>query len=105
MNFKKFEKKLRKIQEELEAQNHPETATVELDQQSVGRVSRIDALARQQLAKAAKANAKRRIAEIIRALKKIEEGTYGECEECGEMISEGRLGAKPEARFCIDCAR
>ena len=37
------------------------------------------------------------------ALKKIEEGTYGECEMCGEPIANGRLLARPVAQLCIDC--
>ncbi len=37
------------------------------------------------------------------ALKKIEEGTYGECEMCGEAIAPGRLMARPVAQLCIDC--
>lgn len=37
------------------------------------------------------------------ALKKMEDGTYGECEECGEMISVARLMARPVAQLCIDC--
>lgn len=37
------------------------------------------------------------------ALKKIEEGTYGECESCGESIAVARLRARPVAQLCIDC--
>jgi len=44
------------------------------------------------------------IAQIRAALTRIDNGTYGECESCGEEISTGRLGALPYARQCIDCA-
>lgn len=37
------------------------------------------------------------------ALKKIEDGTFGECESCGEQISVARLMARPVAQLCIDC--
>lgn len=37
------------------------------------------------------------------AFQKIEDGTYGECENCGEMISEKRLLARPVAVLCILC--
>ncbi len=37
------------------------------------------------------------------ALRKIEEGTYGTCEECEEQISIKRLEARPEAPLCIQC--
>ncbi|MEH6587583.1 MAG: TraR/DksA family transcriptional regulator [Halioglobus sp.] len=38
------------------------------------------------------------------ALDKIADGTYGECEKCGNPIGEGRLDAIPEARYCVNCA-
>jgi len=37
------------------------------------------------------------------ALEKMEKGNYGKCEKCGEEISEERLKAVPEARFCLKC--
>ncbi len=37
------------------------------------------------------------------AIAKIDEGTYGECEECGEDIAVARLEARPVAQLCIDC--
>ncbi len=43
------------------------------------------------------------IQKILTALNKIKEGTYGECEECGEPISRERLKARPEATLCINC--
>ncbi len=42
---------------------------------------------------------------IDKALKKIEEGSYGICEACGEEIEEKRLEARPEATLCIRCKR
>ena len=39
------------------------------------------------------------------ALKRIENGTYGICEECEEEISEARLKARPMTILCIDCKR
>jgi DnaK suppressor protein len=40
---------------------------------------------------------------IDRALRKIEEGDFGVCEECGEEISSKRLEARPETTLCIRC--
>ena len=40
---------------------------------------------------------------IQKAIQKIEEGTYGTCEECGDEISEERLRVRPEATLCIKC--
>ncbi|MCL5445874.1 MAG: TraR/DksA C4-type zinc finger protein [Actinobacteria bacterium] len=38
------------------------------------------------------------------AIAKLENGTYGICESCGNRIEEARLEAKPAARMCIVCA-
>ena len=45
------------------------------------------------------------IADIDRAIEKIEAGTYGFCDECGEKIGDARLEALPAASLCVDCAR
>ena len=42
---------------------------------------------------------------IREALERIEMGTFGICEECGEEISEGRLTARPVTTLCIDCKK
>ncbi len=44
------------------------------------------------------------LALIERALKRIEQGSYGTCHSCGEAIDEARLKAIPYAESCIDCA-
>ena len=41
-------------------------------------------------------------AEIAAALKRIEQDSYGDCEECGKPIGEERLEFFPTARFCIE---
>jgi DnaK suppressor protein len=50
-------------------------------------------------------NSEHLLKEIDRALEKIEQGTYGICETCGQPIAEERLLAIPYARQCIDCKR
>jgi DnaK suppressor protein len=40
---------------------------------------------------------------IDTALRKLQEGTYGTCEECGDEISEKRLNIMPFAIYCVDC--
>ena len=40
---------------------------------------------------------------VLNALKKIEDGSYGICEECEEEIPIKRLKAIPDARYCISC--
>lgn len=45
------------------------------------------------------------LGEVKDALKTLEEGTYGECERCGQWISEDRLRVLPFADLCIECAQ
>jgi DnaK suppressor protein len=44
------------------------------------------------------------LADVERALAKLDEGTYGACESCGSDIGEARLEAMPATRYCITCA-
>ena len=44
------------------------------------------------------------LAEVDAALGKLDAGTFGQCERCGQEIAPARLEAKPAARFCINCA-
>jgi DnaK suppressor protein len=46
---------------------------------------------------------KEKLAAIDEALEKLEEGTYGICEECGDKIGPGRLKVMPLARLCVNC--
>lgn len=42
------------------------------------------------------------LADVERALKRVEDGTYGKCEACGKDIPEERLDARPAARYCLE---
>ena len=44
-------------------------------------------------------------ARVLRALEKLDEGTYGTCDACGRPIAPARLKFSPESVLCIDCAR
>ena len=46
---------------------------------------------------------KHRLDDIDRALSKIEDGTYGTCENCGNPIGEARMEFRPTSTFCVDC--
>jgi DnaK suppressor protein len=48
-------------------------------------------------------NARELLAQIERALARIEEGSYGVCESCGEPIGKARLQAFPRAVLCVSC--
>lgn len=77
---------------------------VELDQQSVGRLSRMDSLQVQAMAKAADARRAMELRRIDAALERVEEGDYGYCVECGEEIEAKRLDVDPAAPRCAGCA-
>ena len=80
-------------------------ATVELDQQSVGRLSRMDALQNQAMAKATDARRGAERTRLLSALKRMEDGEFGYCDDCGDEIAEARLRLDPAATRCVDCAR
>jgi DnaK suppressor protein len=44
-------------------------------------------------------------ARVLRALEKLDEGTYGSCDNCGHPIGSARLRFAPESVRCIECAR
>ena len=89
---------------EAEADTEAWRGPVELDQQSVGRLSRMDAMQQQAMAEAEARRRKSEIARIDAALKRVEEGEYGWCAECGEPIAPKRLEIDPAAAHCIACA-
>jgi len=79
-------------------------ATVELDQQAVGRLSRQDALLGQSMARATQARRDAQRRALVAALERIESGDFGYCEDCGEEIPGRRLELDPTARRCVSCA-
>ena len=78
--------------------------TVELDQQAIGRLSRMDALQNQAMAKATDARRSMERAQLQAALARIDDGEFGYCEDCGDEIATGRLKLNPAATKCIECA-
>jgi len=79
------------------------SAPVTLDQQSVGRVSRIDAIQQQQMAVANRDQASAILKQIGKSLVRVENNEYGFCLECGEPIAYARLQVQPYAANCVGC--
>lgn len=77
---------------------------VELDQQSVGRLSRMDALQGQAMAKAMQMRRDGRERAIEAALDRLDQGEFGWCDDCGEFIGEKRLDLDPTIVRCVSCA-
>lgn len=78
--------------------------TVTLDQQLVGRLSRMDAMQQQAMANATHVRRQQTRARITAALARLDAGDFGWCEECGEAIPEGRLDLDPTLARCVGCA-
>ena len=79
-------------------------APVQLDQQAMGRLSRMDAMQVRAMAEASETRRRGRLQRIGAALKRIEDREYGECLECGEPIPPRRLEIDPTVTLCVPCA-
>ena len=79
-------------------------APVELDQQSVGRLSRMDAMQQQSMELATEERRHSRLAALAAALRRVKSGDYGCCLKCDDKIAAGRLAVDPAVTLCIDCA-
>ena len=103
-----FRKQLIEMQQELLDQSQStEDARkpVTLDQQSVGRLSRMDALQEQAMQMETERRRQGALLRIEAALARIEEGEFGFCVSCGEPIGERRLENDPSVASCVKCAR
>ncbi|WP_372605272.1 TraR/DksA family transcriptional regulator [Actibacterium sp.] len=81
------------------------TRTVTLDQQSVGRLSRMDAMQQQAMARAQQIRRDTTAARIRAALARIDADEFGYCVECGDDIAPARLHFDPTTPTCIGCAK
>ncbi|MEK9855548.1 MAG: TraR/DksA C4-type zinc finger protein [Rhodobiaceae bacterium] len=78
-------------------------APVELDQQSVGRLSRMDAMQQQSMDVAREERRRQRLAVLAAALRRLDGGEYGYCLACGEDILPQRLEIDPAVTLCVSC--
>lgn len=104
--LEQLQKSLTSKKQELEAQLISvdlDTKPVALDQQSVGRVSRIDAIQQQQMALANQQQSTLLLQRVELALHRIDSTDYGYCMQCEEPIAFARLQAQPFASLCLDC--
>lgn len=79
-------------------------APVELDQQAVGRLSRMDALQGQAMALEQQRRRANEVKRIDAALARLADGEFGYCVTCGEEIGLKRLDLDPATPTCVDCA-
>ncbi len=102
-----MKEKLLSLREDLErlASTADEAAdVVELDQSKVGRLSRMDAMQVQAMAKESVRRREVQLRNIAAALQRIEDGEYGRCQNCDEVINPKRLEVDPTVLYCISCA-
>jgi DnaK suppressor protein len=105
---RKFTQRLQAIIAELEtidAAASENRAAVILDQTSVGRLSRMDAMQQQAMANATSQRRKISIMRAKTALERIKNREFGYCVECGDDIAKKRLDHDPSVATCITCAR
>ena len=81
--------------------NAEDAAPVELDQTQQGRLSRMDAIQQQAMAAETQRRRQRDVHLLDAALKRLDEGEYGYCVNCGEAIGTERLALDPATPFCI----
>lgn len=108
LDLDKFKERLEARRAELlQAQHETEAdrSTVELDQTTVGRLSRMHAIQEQATAIATGRKRDEELARIEAALQRMSDGEYGYCVLCGEDIDERRLELDPSLPSCIECAR
>lgn len=108
LNLAQYQAKLEARRAELLAEDElseADRAPVTLDQESVGRLSRIDAMQMQAMAMAQQRRRQAERAAIDAALDRIDADEFGYCLQCGEEIARARLEHNPAVPNCIECAR
>ena len=90
--------------ESLSAMAWDSRAPVALDQQSVGRLSRINAMQQQSMELATESRRRKRLSVLVAAQHRIDTGDYGHCLACDGEIAFKRLEIDPAATRCIACA-
>lgn len=105
--LKKLRDRLHEMLGDVERQNargQEGQRTVTLDQQSVGRLSRMDALQQQEMAKATQMRRDQLKRRIDSALTRIEQEEFGYCVQCGDEIAAPRLENDTAVPTCLSCA-
>lgn len=90
--------------DKLRKQARDSRAPVCLDQQSVGRLSRMDAMQQQAMNIANDTRRQQRQKALMAALQRIEIGDYGYCHNCDDVIAAARLSIDPAVTLCLNCA-
>ena len=106
--FTKYQTIIAKQLDELEKENRlgqNSQTTVELDQQAIGRLSRMDALQSQAMAQAQQRRRDALKKSLKAALQRLNDDEFGYCLECGDALEEARLLANPTVLLCMPCLK
>ena len=107
IDIKAMKKRLLDRRKELEhvIESRAETQTeAELDQQRIGRLSRMDAIQQQAMEEETGRRRDQEVSRIVAALQRIEEDDFGYCSVCEKPIAPKRLENDPATPLCINCA-
>ncbi len=107
MDTAQIKKTLLALRADLENLRHAaqgDQKPVALDQQSVGRLSRMDSLQVQAMAQADDARRVQELRKVEAALARLAADEYGDCVRCGNEIAPVRLDKDPATPFCVTCA-
>lgn len=107
INIEKARARLAEKRNELEALSQLSKEAreiVELDQQAVGRLSRMDAMQQQAMAEAQERSRNLDLTRIDMANRRLADDEYGYCADCGDEIPDARLAIDPMAERCVKCA-
>lgn len=101
-----YKQRLEEVLEEIEnyLSKSVDAAEAVAPDKSLGRLSRMEAMQDQQLVLEVRRRQKRRKAEVLSAMTRLEQDQFGKCIFCGNTISFERLEAFPEVQTCAKCA-
>ena len=72
---------------------------------SIGRVSRMDAINNKSVVEAALREAQKKMQQLLLMKNKTEEDDFGSCLNCKQAIPFGRLMIRPHSKYCVNCAQ
>tara|TARA_B100001758_G_C18394734_1_gene605168 strand:+ start:1034 stop:1366 length:333 start_codon:yes stop_codon:yes gene_type:complete len=94
---------IKMTQEKIE--NYTELCRPIAPENSIGRISRMDAINNKSVVEAALREAKNKMQQLQLMKIKINEKNFGNCMKCKQAIPFGRLMVRPHSKFCVNCAQ
>lgn len=104
--LERFRRRLETRAGELRAtiERSADTTTAVKPDAAIGRLTRVDAVQAGYVSDALRSQMRAELARVERALRSLDDGSFGLCRACGEALSDARLEAKPDATLCVQCA-